>query len=88
MLESQQAQVETTILVIRKKREVTDPRKNSKGVWLWHPKCWGPLVELVLLSREAEGEGIVVCPCVSHWVAGDHVLPVLGLRKANLKEKG
>lgn len=39
MLGLQQAQVESSILVIRKKREVTDSKKDSKGVWLWYPKC-------------------------------------------------
>lgn len=38
-------------------------------------------MELVLLLREVEGGGIVAWPCVSHCVAGDHVLPVLGLWK-------
>lgn len=88
MLGSQQAQVETSILVIRKNREVTDPKKVSKSVWLWYPKCWGPPMELVLLLREVEGGEIVAWPCVSHCVAGDPVLPVLSLWKVSLEEKG
>lgn len=45
-------------------------------------------MELVLLLREVEGEGIVAWPYMSHCVAGDHVLPVLGLWKMSLEEKG
>lgn len=44
-------------------------------------------MELVLLVREVEGEGIVTWPYTSHCVAGDHVLPVLGLWRARLKKR-
>lgn len=43
-------------------------------------------MELVLLLREVEG--IVDQPYVSHCVAGDHVLVILGLWNTSLEEKG
>lgn len=42
---------------------------------------------LISLVREAEGEGIIAWLYVSHCVAGDHVLPFLGLWKTRLKTR-
>lgn len=81
MLGSQQAQVESSIQCSGKKRGVTDPKEDSQGVWLWYPKCWG----LQWSWSCWRGKGTIPWSYVSHCVAGDHMLPVLGLWETRLE---